>query len=62
MIGRAIRLATWPARTAIGIVEEGYWLAQAAIEVASYGIALGKQEDEPYIWALSNEQIDAVLQ
>jgi hypothetical protein len=61
MICRAIRLASWPARTAWGVVEEGIWLARAAIEVASYGFG-APLDEEPYIWALSNEDVDRILQ
>ena len=40
------------------IVQEGLWLAQRAIALARYGLELSRREDEPYIWALTNEQID----
>lgn len=59
MIGRAIRLATWPARTAYGVVDEGIWLGRALLELYGYGLSIGgTPDDETYIWALSNDDID----
>jgi hypothetical protein len=63
LICRALHLATWPARTAYGVVDEGIWAVRAMAELYGYGLSLHGQEDEPYDWfALSNEDIDRVLQ
>lgn len=61
MTRRAFRLATLPARTAYSVAEHGVWLARAAAEVYGYGVVLHGQEDEPYSWALSNEELDRVF-
>lgn len=53
-----IRILTWPARTALGFASEAIWLARALAEV--YG-GFRDMDEEPYIWALSNEEIDAIV-
>lgn len=54
MLNRAIRLATWPVRTAASVTQEALWLARAAAEVYGYGITVGSAEDEGYDWPLTD--------
>jgi hypothetical protein len=66
MIGRAIHIATAPARFVYGIVDEGIWMARAAWEVGSYFIEIGgPREPEPdwdYLMGLDNDAIDTMLE
>jgi hypothetical protein len=44
-------------------VDEGIWAVRAMAELYGYGLSLHGQEDEPYdLFALSNEDIDRILQ